>query len=61
MSEFLEMGGYAPYVWTSYGLAAVVMLGLLAGSWVNWRRQERILATLKTARAKAPRPAEEAA
>ncbi len=26
MIEFLEMGGYAFYVWTSYGFFAVVML-----------------------------------
>jgi heme exporter protein D len=24
MSEFLHMGGYAAYVWSSYGLALVV-------------------------------------
>lgn len=26
MSDFLHMGGYAFYVWTSYGIAFVVML-----------------------------------
>lgn len=26
ISEFLHMGGYAVYVWTSYGLTAVVLL-----------------------------------
>ncbi|NOS87975.1 MAG: heme exporter protein CcmD [Methylococcaceae bacterium] len=25
MSEFLHMGGYAFYVWTSYGIATLVM------------------------------------
>lgn len=25
MKEFLEMGGYAFYVWTSYGIAFVVL------------------------------------
>ena len=24
MKAFLDMGGYAPYVWGSYGIAAVV-------------------------------------
>ena len=24
--EFLHMGGYAFYVWTSYGIAAIVLL-----------------------------------
>jgi heme exporter protein CcmD len=26
MSEFLRMGGYAPFVWSSFGLAAAVLL-----------------------------------
>ncbi|MDH3381005.1 MAG: heme exporter protein CcmD [Gammaproteobacteria bacterium] len=31
MAEFLHMGGYGVYVWTSYGLAAVVLaLNLIA-------------------------------
>ena len=27
MAEFLDMGGYALYVWSSFGAAAVCMLG----------------------------------
>lgn len=27
ISEFLDMGGYAFYVWGSFGLTALVMLG----------------------------------
>jgi heme exporter protein D len=27
MKEFFEMGGYAVYVWTSYGIVAAVMYG----------------------------------
>jgi heme exporter protein D len=27
LNEFLHMGGYAFYVWTSYGVALVVLLG----------------------------------
>jgi heme exporter protein D len=34
MSEYLAMGGYAAFVWPSYGLTAAV-LGALA--WVSWR------------------------
>ncbi len=26
-AEFLHMGGYAPYVWGSYGLALLVLVG----------------------------------
>jgi heme exporter protein D len=29
MSDFLAMGGYAAYVWGSYGLAALIVLGLI--------------------------------
>ena len=29
ITEFLHMGGYAPYVWSSYGLALVVLVGNL--------------------------------
>ncbi len=27
MKEFFAMGGYAFFVWTSYGIVAVVMIG----------------------------------
>jgi len=26
MTEFLHMGGYAGYVWSSYGISAVVLI-----------------------------------
>ena len=29
MSEFLHMGGYATYVWSSYGISLVVLLANL--------------------------------
>ena len=29
MAEFFQMGGYAAFVWPSYGLVALVM-------WLNW-------------------------
>jgi len=35
MLEFLKMGGYAAFVWPSYGLTALIL-------WLNWylpRRQ----------------------
>jgi heme exporter protein D len=28
MSEFFAMGGYADYVWWSYGITAVILIGL---------------------------------
>ncbi len=32
LSDFLHMGGYAGYVWSSFGLTAVVLLINLAGA-----------------------------
>ncbi|NCF35591.1 MAG: heme exporter protein CcmD [Gammaproteobacteria bacterium] len=29
MAEFFQMGGYAAFVWPSYGLCALVL-------WLNW-------------------------
>jgi len=44
MSEFFNMGGYAVYVWPSYGLAAIVL-------WLNWylpgRQHRQMLRQLK--------------
>jgi len=33
ISEFLDMGGYAAFVWPSYIIAAVVMVILAIASW----------------------------
>ncbi len=38
MSEFLHMGGYAFYVWTSYGLAFVLMLALFVSPMIEKKR-----------------------
>ncbi len=44
MSEFFAMGGYAAFVWSSYGLAAIVL-------WLNWylprRTHQQVLSQLK--------------
>ncbi len=44
MSEFFHMGGYAFFVWTSYGLAAIV---LIANIILPMKRKKEILETLK--------------
>jgi heme exporter protein D len=36
LQEFLRMGGYASYVWTAYGLTALV----LVWNWWSARRSE---------------------
>jgi heme exporter protein D len=43
VSEFFHMGGYAFYVWTSYGLALIV---LLANVLAPLRQRRKILADL---------------
>ncbi len=43
-SEFFYMDGYAFYVWTSYGLAFIVMLANFLSPWLNGRKQRRELA-----------------
>lgn len=47
LGEFLDMGGYAAYVWPAYGAAAAVLGGLLAESVLRLRRVERRLAALE--------------
>ena len=53
MTEFFAMGGYAVYVWTAYGFAALVLLVLLAHSWRSGRRREAELEKVR----KVARPA----
>jgi heme exporter protein D len=43
LSEFLNMGGYAFYVWSSYGLALVV---LVANIVAPMRMRRKLLADL---------------
>jgi heme exporter protein D len=43
LNEFLHMGGYAFYVWTSYGLAAAILIANLLVPMLNARRQRREL------------------
>ena len=38
MKEFLAMGGYAFYVWMSFGLTFLVMTAMVAGSVARRRR-----------------------
>jgi len=44
MSEFFNMGGYALYVWSSYGLALVI---LLANIILPMRRRKQQIAMIK--------------
>ena len=44
MSEFLAMGGYAFYVWTSYGIFALALIVLIAGPMLRHRSAYRRMA-----------------
>jgi heme exporter protein D len=50
MGEFLHMGGYAPYVWSSYGLGAVFLIGMLVASLRRWRGRRAELARMEDLR-----------
>jgi heme exporter protein D len=47
IAKFLEMGGYAAYVWPALGLTVVVLAGLLIASLKSARRREAELAQLE--------------
>ena len=46
MSQFFAMGGYAAFVWPAYGVAAVVLIGLLVQSLRALRAREAEFASL---------------
>jgi heme exporter protein D len=48
VSAFLAMGGYARFVWPAYGLAALILLGLLAWTLGEYRRRQKELARLQS-------------
>ena len=49
---FFHMGGYAAFVWPAYGLAAVVMLGLVTSSVLRLRRNQQRLREMEGHRGK---------
>ena len=54
MSEFFSMGGYANYVWTSYGLSFVV---IVLNIWWAYARSQRVKRRLAGPRTEQPEPA----
>lgn len=50
VSEFLEMGGYAPFVWPAFAIAAAVLTLLLAWSLRGLRRERDLLDSLRRRR-----------
>lgn len=50
LSAFLTMGGYAGYIWPAYGLAVVVMAGVLVASVRLAHKNEKDLSALQSLR-----------
>ena len=49
MTEYFQMGGYAGYVWATYGAAAIILIGLLVVSWKDLRARQAEIAALEAA------------
>lgn len=56
VGNFLAMGGYAAFIWPSYGVAAVILLGLLLASRRRFRQEARTLAALEASAPPRRRP-----
>ena len=59
-AQFVEMGGYARFVWPSFGLTFVILVGLLVVSWRALKAAEAELAALQSAIPGRSQPAETA-
>jgi heme exporter protein D len=47
LTDYLAMGGYAAYVWSAFGIALALMVGLFVQSRDAARRREAELAELR--------------
>lgn len=47
LESFFHMGGYWPYIWPAYGMAAFLLVGLLVLTIVNLRQANQELAALE--------------
>jgi heme exporter protein D len=50
LDQFLAMGGYARFVWPAFGLAFLVLGGLLVESLVTYKKRQRELAAAEKQR-----------
>jgi heme exporter protein D len=57
MAHYLDMGGYAVFIWPSYAIAAVVMIVLVIASLRDLGRQRRLLSALESGGARKRAPA----
>ena len=47
LSTYLAMGGYASFVWSAYGIAAIVLGGITVASWRRYRASQDALERLQ--------------
>jgi len=47
MNEFLEMGGHGVYIWPCYGLAALLLVSLLATSLKSLSKSKKDLSIME--------------
>jgi heme exporter protein D len=50
LAEYVQMGGYAMFVWPAYGLALLGLVGILWLSISSWKAREAEFNVLKSAR-----------
>ncbi len=50
LSKFLDMDGYGDFIWSAYGIAAVVLIGLAVQSVVSLKRAEQMLQQVRAVR-----------
>lgn len=50
LATFLDMGGYAAWVWPSYALAAVALLGMLITTLRTLKARQREFEEIKSGR-----------
>lgn len=60
VSDFLAMGGYAGFIWSAYGAAAVILIGLLIASLRELRARQAEIAALEAASPRRRREKQEA-
>lgn len=47
MSEFFQMGGYAFYIWSAYGVTAGLLIGFVVWTLISLKHAERELLVLE--------------
>ncbi len=54
LMDYFAMGGHAGFIWPAYGIATVVLAGLLITSLRGMRRNEALARSLRQQRRAAP-------